>query len=137
MSHDRTTVRSLRLRDEPSAADHLVVIRGGVLEGRPDDQLRQRAHQSEAIIGLLAQSVLLAEPEDVSRICRHDGRVSRYNQVNLSTVARVQHAVFPLAPTLDAPHYSVVFADLNAATIQRFRSCFGPAQPSPPAALPE
>lgn len=106
------------------------------MEGRTDDELRHRARQSEANIGLLALSVLLAEPEVVSRTCRHDGRMSRYNRVNLSTVARVRQAGFPLAATLDAPHYSVVFADLSAASIQRFRRCFDAAQPNPRTALP-
>lgn len=113
-----------------------MVIRGGVLEARTDEQLRERARHSEANIGLLAQSVLLAEREDVARVCRDDGRVSRYTQVNLSTVARVQRAGFPLEPTLDAPHYSVVLPDLSDETIERFRRCFDPAQPNPPSTLP-
>lgn len=80
--------------------------------------------------------MLLAETQDVVGICRHDGRVSRYNQVSLSTVARVRRAGFPLAPTLDPPHYSLVFPDLSSVTIERFRTCFDPAQPSPPEVLP-
>lgn len=69
-------------------------------------------------------------------MCQRDGRVSRYSQVNLSTVARIRQAGFPLEPTLDAPHYSVVFPDLSAETIERFRSCVAPAQRNPPTTLP-
>jgi hypothetical protein len=129
-------VRNLRLRDEPPPGDHVVVIRGGVVGGRTDDQLRDRARQSEHSIGLLAQSVLLADAEDVARVCLQDGRVSRYARVSLSTVARIRQAGFPLEATLDTPHYSVVFPDLSAQTIERFRNCFDPAQANPPMTLP-
>lgn len=113
-----------------------MVIRGGALEGRTDAQLRERARQSEANIGLLAQSVLLVDAQDVACVCKQDGRVSRYSQANLSTVARIRQAGFSLEPTLDAPHYSVVFSDLSAETVERFRGCFDPAQPNPPTTLP-
>lgn len=132
----RPSVRNLRLRDELPPDDDVVVIRGGVLEERTDEQLRTRARRSEATIGLLAQSVLLAEREDVPRVCRDDARISRYKQVSLSTVARIGQAGFPLEPTLDAPHYSVVLPDLSVETIDRFRRCFDAAQPSPPSTLP-
>lgn len=124
-------MRSLRLRDETPPEDHVVVIRGGIVEDRTDDELRKRAHDAEARIGLLAQSVLLAAAADVSSVCLRDGRVSRYGQVNLSTVARLRRAGFALLPTLDAPHYSVVLPDLDSETIQRFRNCFDrPTEPT-------
>lgn len=129
-------MRNVRLRDGSPPGDHIVVIRGGVLDRRTDEQLRERARQSEANIGLLAQSVLLAEPEDVARTCREDARASRYAKVSLSTVARIRRAGFPLEATLDAPHHSVVLPDLAAETIERFRHCFDPAQPNPPSTLP-
>jgi transposase-like protein len=134
---ERPLVRNLRLREEVPPEDHVVVIRGGIIEDRADDELRKRAQDAEARIGLLAQSVLLAAEADVSSVCLRDGRVSRYGQVNLSTVARLRRAGFALLPTLDAPHYSVVLPDLNSETIQRFRNCFDPAQPNPPSTLPE
>lgn len=106
------------------------------MEERTDDQLRKRAKDAEVRIGLLAQSVLLAPESDVSEVCQRDGRVSRYGHVNLSTVARLRRTGFALLPTLDEPHYSVALPDLSSETIQRFRSCFDPAQPNPPPTLP-
>lgn len=129
-------MRNLRLRDDTPPEDHVVVIRGGIIEDRTEEELRKRAKDTQARIGLLAQSVLLAAAADVRSVCQFDGRVARYGQVNLSTVARLRGAGFALLPTLDEPHYSVVLPDLNSATIQRFRSCFDPAQPNPPSTLP-
>jgi len=129
-------VRNLRLREEIAPQDHIVVIRGGILEDRTDDELRKRATDAEARLGLLTQSVLLTPEADVVHVCQSDGRVSRYGRVNLSTVARLRRAGFALLPTLDAPHYSVVLPDVSPATLQRFRSCFDPAQPNPPSTLP-
>jgi hypothetical protein len=77
-----------------------------------------------------------AERAEPARLCLQDGRVSRYARVSLSTVARIRQAGFPLEPTLDAPHYSVVFPDLSAETLERFRNCFDSAQPNPPTTLP-
>lgn len=129
-------MRNVRLRDEPAPADDAVVIRGGVLETRPDDHLRERAREAEANIGLLAQSVLVVERAHVAHVCRHDHRVARYTQVNLTTVGRIRRGGFPLEPTGDAPHYSIVFPDLDPGTIERFRECFSPSQPNPPRSLP-
>lgn len=113
-----------------------MVIRGGIIEDRTDEELRKRALDAEARIGLVAQSVLLAAAADVIGLCQRDVRVSRYGRVNLSTVSRLRRAGFALLPTLDAPHYSVVLPDLTPETLQRFRRCFDPAQPNPPSTLP-
>lgn len=129
-------MRNVRLRDEPAPTDDAVVIRGGVLETRPDDHIRERAREAEANVGLLAQSVLVVERADVSHVCLHDRRVARYTQVNLTTVGRIRRAGFPIEPTGDAPHYSIVLPDLDSGTIERFRGCFSPSQPNPPPSLP-
>ena len=113
-----------RLREETPPQEHIVVIRGGIIENRTDDELRKRATDAEARLGLLAQSVLLTPESDLVHVCQSDGRVSRYGHVNLSTVARLRQAGFALLPTLDAPHYSVVLPDASPETLQRFRSCF-------------
>ncbi|TVR34687.1 MAG: hypothetical protein EA388_08505 [Nitriliruptor sp.] len=113
-----------------------MVIRGGIIEDRTDEELRKRARDAETRVGLVAQSVLLAAAVDVSHVCQRDRRVSRYGQVNLSTVDRLHRAGFAILPTLDEPHYSVVLPDLTSETMQRFRSCFDPAQPNPPSTLP-
>ena len=113
-----------------------MVIRGGVIEDRTDDELRQRAKDAQARIGLLSPSVLPAAEADVGSVCQCDGRVSRYGRVNLSRTARLRRAGFALLPTLDAPHDSVVMPDLDAEIIQRFRNCFDLARPNPPSTLP-
>lgn len=133
---ERPLVRNLRLREEAHPEGHIVVVRGGVIEDRTDDELRKRAADAEARIGLLAQSVLLMPAADVVDVCQSDGRVSRYGRVNLSTVARLRRAGFALLPTLEAPHYSVALPDVSSETLRRLRSCFDPAQPNPPTTLP-
>lgn len=127
---------NVRLRDEPPPEDAFVVIRGGTLEDRTDDDVRERARKAATNIGLLAQSVLVVDRETVVDVCQRDARLTRYPRVNLSTVGRLRRAGFPLEPTGDAPHYSVVFPDVEAETIQRFRGAFDAAQPNPPTTLP-
>ena len=55
----------------------------------------------------------------------------RYRQLRLSTFGTVRGAGFPLWPTLQFPHYSVVLPDVDASTVARLASCFGPPQPNP------
>ena len=55
----------------------------------------------------------------------------RYRQLRLSTFGTVRGAGFALWPTLQFPPYSVVLPDVDASTVARLESCFGPPQPNP------
>lgn len=129
-------MKIVQLRGEPPPDDAFVVIRGGILEERTDEDLADKAQENFDDHGFWGLSVLVAMPADVGRICETDPRVRRYGRMNLSTVGRLREAGFPLLDTGDAPHFDVVLADISTNTLDRFRSCFGRAQERPPTRLP-
>ena len=93
--------------------------------------VRSSAQDAFFDFGVFTVSVALSLDLSVEQLCASDRRIARYGKVRLSTVGRLHQLGFALLPTLDRPHYDVVLADLEDATLDRLELAFDLAIPRP------
>lgn len=122
MAHEPLPIRS----DEPPPDDAVVVIRGG---GMGETSVEKAASRCFEKYGVLAISVEGAIGVSVLEACASP-RVRRYRVVRLSTFGRVRKH-FTVLPTFDAPHFTLLLADLAPTTLARLDRCFDAPIPNP------
>jgi len=81
-----------------------------------------------AVYGISAEGVI---GRTVLEACRSSERVAGYRQIRLSTFGRLRSSGFALLATFDAPHFTVVLADLSELTVARLERCFDAPIPNP------
>lgn len=118
------------LRGEEPPTDAVVVVRGG-MNGLDPATVTRTASRSLDALGFLGVSVFLALDQTVGELCGSLDELVRYRQVRMSTVGAVRSAGFALLATGDRPHFDIVLPDLDAATLARLDSSFGPPEPNP------
>lgn len=118
----------LPIRREHPPDDAVVVVRAGVMER---DAIERAALLSFDLYGVLAISVVAVIDMTVDQACRTSRRIAKYRQVRLSSFGRLREGPFTVLPTFDAPHFSVLLADLSDLTIPRLIRCFDDPIPNP------
>jgi len=120
----------LSLRDEP-APTGLVVVRLGA-RTMEDKLLLRSVEQCHDRWGIWGFSVFEVPDGDYEQLARMRPIVAERRQLLVAEATALVDGGFPLLPTLDAPHWTVVLADATSAQFDRVRSHFeGPiANPS-------
>lgn len=123
-------MKLIALRGEDPPDDAVVVVRAGA-NGLVDENLCRTALTSHEEFGFYGISVFLALDLPVDELCASTDYLRRYSQIQESTAARVRAAGFALLATDARPHYDIVLAGLDEATLDRLRACFDPPRPNP------
>jgi hypothetical protein len=120
-------VRPLVLRDEDPPDDAVTLVRGGLLSA---DSVHRTVERCRREYGFLGVSVYGAIGRTVAELVVAVPQIgpARYRQVRLSTFGAVRSAGFPVWPTNQHPHFSIVLADVDATTMARLDACFGPPE---------
>lgn len=121
---------SLSLRDETTPSG-LVVVRLGA-RTMEDDLLLRSVEQCHDRWGIWGFSVFEVPNGDYEQLARLRPIVAERRQLLVADAAGLVDDGFPLLPTLDSPHWTVVLATATVAQFGRVRGHFeGPiANPS-------
>jgi hypothetical protein len=121
---------ALSLRDE-SAPSGLVVVRLGA-RTMEDNLLLRSVEQCHDRWGIWGFSVFEVPDGDYDQLARLRPIVAERRQLLVANASELVDDGFPLLPTLDSPHWTVVLAAATAAQFGRVRMHFeGPiANPS-------
>jgi hypothetical protein len=119
-------VRPVVLRDETPPDDVAIVVRGGLLT--PDSVLRttDRCRREYGFLGLSVYGAIGMTITELVAAVPQIG-LTRYRQLRLSTFGALRVAGFPVWPTNQFPHFSIVLPDVEPSTLTRLERCFGPA----------
>jgi hypothetical protein len=120
--------RTLPLRPEQPPDDAAVVLRAGLMGA---DNIRRSAERSFAVYAVYCISAEGIIGRSVLEACRMSERIAGYRQIRLSTFGRLRSSGFALLASFDAPHFTVVLADLSELTVVRLERCFDPPIPNP------
>lgn len=112
----------LALRDE-LAAPGLVVVRLGA-RTLDDELLRRSVDECHERWGIWGFSVLEVPGGDFERLVRMRPIVADRRQFLVADGESLISDGFPLLPTLDSPHWTVVLAAATAAQFERVRAHF-------------
>lgn len=119
----------LRLRDEAAPPSLVVVRLGAVTLG--DDHLRRSVAECRTRWGLWGFSVLEVPDGDFGRLARLRPIVAARRQVLVADGADLVADGFPLLPTLETPHWTVVVAIPSPDVFDRIRAHFRGPLPNP------
>ena len=122
MAHEPLPIRS----EEPPPDDSVVVIRAGVMSTTSVEESASRCLEEHGVLGISVEAVIGVS---VVEACA-SRRVRRYRVVRLSTFGRVREH-FPLLPTFDTPHFTLLLPDLAETTLARLDRCFDAPIPNP------
>lgn len=112
----------LALRDE-LASPGLVVVRLGV-RALADESLRRSVDECHERWGIWGFSVLEVPGGDFERLVRMRPIVADRRQFLVADGESLIDDGFPLLPTLDSPHWTVVLATATASQFERVRAHF-------------
>ena len=113
---------SIRLRDDP-VPDLIVVVRLGS-NTLLDQHLAKSAAECHAQWGVWGFSVLEVPGGDYAALVRLRPVVAGRRKLHVAHGAELIAAGFPLLPTLDAPHWTVVLAEATPNVFAQVRSHF-------------
>jgi hypothetical protein len=132
LSEERDDLRAF-VRDELPPGDAAVVIRGG-----PDTPslLRSHARRVNRLFVLDGADVygisVFVASSDIGVASERQilrGKLSTYESIYRTTVGELIAAGFGLLPTFQAPHYTVLVADLD--TVDELAAALGPMLTNP------
>ena len=112
----------ITLRDE-AAPPGLVVVRLGA-RTMDNDLLKRSVDECHDRWGIWGFSVLEVPNGDYERLARIRPIVADRRQFLIADAAELIEDGFPLLPTLDTPHWTVLLAEANAAQFERVRAHF-------------
>lgn len=116
----------LPLRDEPVPAVLVVRLGARTLD---DDHLARATAEAHERWGLWGFSVLEVPAGDFGQLVRLRPIVATRRRLFLADGPAIVEAGFPLLPTLDRPHWTVVLSEPTPAQFERVRSLFrGPVE---------
>ncbi|MGB3733422.1 MAG: hypothetical protein WA964_00595 [Ilumatobacter sp.] len=113
---------ALSLRNDP-APTGLVVVRLGA-RTTEDSLLLRSVEQCRDRWGIWGFSVFEVPDGDYDQLARLRPIVAERRQLLVADAAELVDDGFPLLPTLDAPHWTVVLADATSAQFSRVRAHF-------------
>lgn len=120
--------RPLPLRPDLPPDDATVVLRAGLMQTSNIRRSAERTFAVYAIYGLSAEAVI---DRTVREACTSSDRIAGYRRIRLSTFGRLRSAGFALLATFEAPHFTVVLADVSELTVARLERCFDSPIPNP------
>jgi hypothetical protein len=113
---------SISLREEP-VQPRLIVVRLGA-RTVDDELLRRSVEECHDRWGLWGFSVLEVPGGDYEQLARLRPIVSERSKLLVANASALIDDGFPLLPTLDSPHWTVVLAAPSPALFERVRSHF-------------
>ena len=113
---------SISLREEP-VQPRLIVVRLGA-RTVDDELLRRSVEECHDRWGLWGFSVLEVQGGDYEQLARLRPIVSERSKLLVANASALIDDGFPLLPTLDSPHWTVVLAAPSPALFERVRSHF-------------
>lgn len=119
----------LVLRDELTPPGLVVVRLGAVTLG--DQHLTRSVEECHARWGIWGFSVLEVPGGDYERLARLRPIVAERRQLLVAQGAELIEDGFPLLPTMDSPHWTVVLAAPAAELLARVRAHFAGPIPNP------
>lgn len=119
----------LRIRSE-AAAPGLVVVRLGAVT-LSDDHLRRAVADCHSRWGLWGFSVLEVPDGDFAQLARLRPIVTARRQLLVASGVELVGAGFPLLPTLDSPHWTVVLTTPTSDVFEGVRRHFRGPIPNP------
>jgi hypothetical protein len=111
----------MALRDEDPPNDTIIIVRGGLLEAHA---VRKTTNDCLRDFGFIGLSVFAAIDMTMDDLCRTNDALSRPGKIRTTTFGDLRRSSFPVLPTFQRPHYSVILADQENGTIERLIGCF-------------
>jgi hypothetical protein len=87
--------------------------------------LRRSAEVCLTRYGVLGLSVSVADIRRLEELIpRARQAVQRYPNLSVCSLAVIEDATYPVVPTFEAPHYTVILPSVDSSDLDTLRQCF-------------